>query len=264
MTSNTPVVLLGDPDGLTIIDVSLEDGWGLTLSSDNITLKDFTVMSGGVNTAYAIHSEPGITGLTIEDVNVLNSSRSCIDLNGLTGPELNVIRNVKVSNSAIGFGLEMSSCASVWVENITSTDNGFGDIAIMESNYYEQNITGVSFNGQLDLEGPQGLGGGGVVVQVPIAEAPVGIGPDFAISMNAPGFQYFLEADGDGICDDDEVNCIGDLNEDGLRGAADILILLAGFGCSSDCGIADLNDDGLVAASDLLMAPSTFGLACPN
>ena len=72
------------------------------------------------------------------------------------------------------------------------------------------------------------------------------------------------DADGDGICDNDEVNCIGDLNEDGLRGAADILILLAGFGCSSDCGIADLNDDGLVAASDILMALSTFGLACPN
>ena len=196
---NAPVVLSGDPDGLTIIDVSLEDGWGLTLSSDNITLKDFTVMSGGVNTAYAIHSEPGITGLTIEDVNVLNSSRSCIDLNGLTGPELNVIRNVNVSNSAIGFGLAMSSCASVWIENITSTDNGFGDIAIMESNYYEQNITGVSFNGQLDLGGPQSLGGGGVVVQVPIADVPVGIGPGFAISMNAPGYQYFLEADGEDL-----------------------------------------------------------------
>ncbi|MDG1381410.1 MAG: hypothetical protein P8P45_04445, partial [Flavobacteriales bacterium] len=72
------------------------------------------------------------------------------------------------------------------------------------------------------------------------------------------------DADGDGICDDDELPCVGDVNGDGLRGAADILEILSGFGCTSECGVADLNEDGLVAASDILLALSTFGLPCPN
>ncbi len=31
----------------------------------------------------------------------------------------------------------------------------------MESNYYDQEINGISFTGELDLGGPNGLGGGG-------------------------------------------------------------------------------------------------------
>ena len=72
------------------------------------------------------------------------------------------------------------------------------------------------------------------------------------------------DEDGDGICDEAEVVCPGDLNDDGLRGAADILVLLSAFGCTEGCGSPDLNGDGLVAASDILMALSTFGVACPQ
>ena len=129
-----PLTLSGDANGNTVIDVSQADGWGITLSSDGITLKDFSVVAGDVNTAYAIHSEPGITGLTVERVSVYDSNRSCIDLNGLTGPDLNTFKDITVSGSSIGFGLAFSSCSNVRVENITSIDNGFGDFAILEPN----------------------------------------------------------------------------------------------------------------------------------
>ena len=192
-----PLTLSGDANGNTVIDVSQQDGWGITLSSDGITLEDFSVVAGDVNTAYAVHSEPGITGLTIERVSVFDSNRSCIDLNGLTGPDINTFRDITVSGSNIGFGLAFSSCSNVLVENVTSVDNGFGDIAIMESNYSDEEIHDVVFAGYLDLEGPQSLGGGGVVVQVSPAEIPVGSGAGFPISMNAAGYDYLLEAPGD-------------------------------------------------------------------
>ena len=70
------------------------------------------------------------------------------------------------------------------------------------------------------------------------------------------------DADLDGICDEFEVVCPGDLNGDGLRGASDILVLLGSFGCMGECGVADLNEDGLVSADDILVALSTFGLPC--
>ena len=72
------------------------------------------------------------------------------------------------------------------------------------------------------------------------------------------------DANSNGICDEEEQVCPGDFNGDGLRGAADILVMLGAFGCQSECGDPDLNGDGMVAASDILVALSTFGLACPN
>ena len=192
-----PLTITGSEVGTTLLDVSQEDGWGITLSSDDITLKNMSIIGGGINTAYAIHSEPGITGLTIEDISVFDSHRTCLDLNGLTGPGLNTLKNISVSGSSIGFGIAMSSCSNMLVENITSSDNGYGDIAIMESNYYSQEIQDVVFAGSLDLEGPQNLGGGGIIVQVSPAVATVGSGFGFDISINAEGFDYLLEAPGD-------------------------------------------------------------------
>ena len=192
-----PLTLSGAEGGGTLIDVSHQIGWGIALSADNITLEDVVVLAGGINSEYAVHSEPGITGLTIEDVAVYDSNRSCIDLNGLTGPDINIVRNITVKGSAIGFGLALSTCAQVLVENVTSIDNGFGDIAIMESNYYDQEITGLTFMGNLDLRGPESLGGGGIVVQVDASIVPSGIGPEFPININADGYEQVIEAPGD-------------------------------------------------------------------
>lgn len=196
---SVPMTLSGDPNGTTIIDVSTMDGWGVTLSSDNITLKDLTIVGAGANNAYAVHSEPGITGLTLQDIVVTESTKTCIDLNGLIGPSVNTLNNITVSNSATGFGLALSTCSNVLIENITSSGNGFGDIAIMESNYYDQEVNAISFAGNLDLEGPQNLGGGGVIIQIDPEEIPVGMGSGFPISMTAEGFEYLLEASGDDL-----------------------------------------------------------------
>ena len=192
-----PLTISGDASGGTNIDVSTADGWGITLSADHITIEDLTIIGGGTNTAYSVHSEPGITGLTIENVHVFESTRSCIDLNGLTGPYINVIRDVTVSGSTIGFGLALSTCSQVLIENVSSVNNAFGDIAFMESNYYDQEVTGITILGNLDLRGPQSLGSGGVVVQTNPSVTPVGIGPGFAINIAVSGYEQMIEAPGD-------------------------------------------------------------------
>ncbi|MCH1583351.1 MAG: hypothetical protein L7S63_09555 [Flavobacteriales bacterium] len=191
-----PLTVTGAMNGTSVIDVSQEDGWGITLSSDHITLQNVTVVGGDLNSSYAIHSVPGITGLTLDGIQVSESNRSCIDLNGLTGPDQNVVKNLTVKGSAIGFGLAMSACAHMLVENIVSMDNGFGDIAIMESNYSDQEITDVVISGSLELGGPEGLGGGGIVVQLELENNNVGIGGGFPISINSDGYEYSLEAPG--------------------------------------------------------------------
>lgn len=213
---NKSVTLRGPAEGVALIDVSQADGWGITINSDNVTLEHVTVLGGGSNTAYAIHSEPGITGLKLDHVNVFDSNRSCIDLNGLTGPSLNQITNIQVAGSAIGYGLALSSCSDVLVENVVSTDNGFGDIAIMLSNYYDQELVNLTFQGDLSLEGPESLGGGGIVVQVPTGQLSPGIGPGFALNISANGFKHLIEAPGD------LSGCIV-VHEDDVRGIASIL-----------------------------------------
>ena len=56
-------------------------------------------------------------------------------------------------------------------------------------------------------------------------------------------------------------NCPEDLNNDGQITVADILELLADFGCTSECG-ADLNGDGATNVNDILQILAAFGTDC--
>ena len=55
--------------------------------------------------------------------------------------------------------------------------------------------------------------------------------------------------------------CPGDINGDLAVTVADVLFLLAEFGCTTEC-TADLNDDGLVSVSDLLFLLSYYSETC--
>lgn len=56
--------------------------------------------------------------------------------------------------------------------------------------------------------------------------------------------------------------CPADLNADGAVGSADLLLLLALFGCTENCGHIDLNDDGVVGVGDLLDFLLAFDTPC--
>jgi hypothetical protein len=57
-------------------------------------------------------------------------------------------------------------------------------------------------------------------------------------------------------------SCPGDFTGDGQVGSADLLIFLAGFGCSSSCP-TDLTGDDQSGTADLLVFLSVFGTICP-
>jgi agmatine/peptidylarginine deiminase len=58
-------------------------------------------------------------------------------------------------------------------------------------------------------------------------------------------------------------SCLGDFDNDGLITAADLLVMLAEFGCSETCN-ADVDGDGVVGAADILLMLSLYGSDCPD
>ena len=61
--------------------------------------------------------------------------------------------------------------------------------------------------------------------------------------------------------DEEEVICPEDVNGDGLISVADILAVLAEFGCTSNCD-SDIDGDGNVIVSDVLALLASFGQDC--
>ncbi|WP_306643841.1 choice-of-anchor I family protein [Sanyastnella coralliicola] len=55
---------------------------------------------------------------------------------------------------------------------------------------------------------------------------------------------------------------LADLDNDGVVDAADLLIMLANFGCQENCIVGDFNNDGVVAIADLLIFLSGYGETC--
>ncbi len=80
----------------------------------------------------------------------------------------------------------------------------------------------------------------------------------------APGTGEGIDNNCDGVIDGDELVpnlCPEDLNQDGQVTVADILQLLADFGCTSNCD-ADLNEDGATNVNDILQILAAFGSVC--
>jgi hypothetical protein len=98
------------------------------------------------------------------------------------------------------------------------------------------------------------------------------------------------DADGDGVCDGDEIvgcqdstacnydaaatdpgtcdyitcteqpeGCEADLNQSGTVGVDDLLMLLAEFGCTGNCPV-DVDGDGVTGVTDILLLLSSFGI----
>ena len=60
----------------------------------------------------------------------------------------------------------------------------------------------------------------------------------------------------------DDVVCPADLDGNGSIGAPDLLLILAEFGCMSDCGIADIDGNDQVDVTDALLFLADFGTPC--
>jgi len=180
---DSTLVLLGDPEGGTVLDIRTLPGYGVHIKAGSTTIQDLTIQSGPAHTSYAIHSEPDVSGLTLRNVRVLNNMSSGIDLNGLDGSAINTIEDCEVLYCAAGFGLALSSCQNVDIKNFNSTGNGNGDVGILESAYTTRRTEDIRFSGDLTLLGVNGDGLGGIVVQSDSTVVNPGIGVEFDIDM---------------------------------------------------------------------------------
>lgn len=63
-------------------------------------------------------------------------------------------------------------------------------------------------------------------------------------------------------CDGNPITCPEDINQNGTVEVGDLLLLLADFGCITDCSVADVNGDGSVSVADILLMLAAFGEDC--
>jgi hypothetical protein len=78
----------------------------------------------------------------------------------------------------------------------------------------------------------------------------------------AQGTASGMDNDCNGTVEDDELSpCLGDFNNDGYINVADLLTMLAEFGCSG-C-MTDMDGDGVTDTADMLSFLSIFGTICP-
>lgn len=181
------VHLVGDEQGGTILNIQEVQPllYGIHITGSSISVQNLTVLSNASHTNYAIHSEPGCTGIALKNINVIDNPSSGIDLNGLHDEEENTIAHCVVSGSTAGFGLALSSCRGVVVSNFTSSNNGFGDIGILESAYTSQLTGQLKFSGAMNLLGPDGDGLGAIVVQADSTSLDPGVGLTYDIDMQS-------------------------------------------------------------------------------
>lgn len=85
------------------------------------------------------------------------------------------------------------------------------------------------------------------------------------IYPGAPGLGNDIDTDCSGLLEEDEqdMDCFGDLNGDGIRNSNDLLIFLANFGCVEPDCVADINNSGTTDSADLLDLLSVYGVPCP-
>jgi hypothetical protein len=85
-----------------------------------------------------------------------------------------------------------------------------------------------------------------------------------AVHPDAPGTGEGIDNNCDGFLSTDEEGpstCPEDLNQDGSITVADVLAVLAEFGCASECSV-DVDGNGSVNVSDVLALLAAFGSDC--
>ncbi|WP_395173984.1 hypothetical protein [Roseibium alexandrii] len=156
---NKEVTITGAGEGQTIIDASALESYGVLVEADNVTIQDLTINgpgvagAGGAGDNYGIKVQPDtgdasdrLLNFTLEDVTVQGSLRTEIDFNGVDGATL---RNVTADGQGTGGnGISLTDSANIVLEDITTTGNTWGSVAIYSyQNFYDQTPNNITFQG---------------------------------------------------------------------------------------------------------------------
>ncbi len=142
LTINKSLTIAGIDKATTFIDVSTNGAaWGIRLGADNIIFKNFTIIpafiAGGSHEGYPLHAATEsnplqvLNNITVENIIVNGSDRTGLDFHGITGLSLS---NITSTNAQYGNGIQLSGCWNVTMNNITTSGNAWGGIAVYCSN----------------------------------------------------------------------------------------------------------------------------------
>lgn len=159
-------------------------GYGITATGaavNALTITDLTLNNAAGTYGFKISN---MDGFTLQNVAVVNSGRSGVDLNGVDNA---LIENVNVTGTASGVGVALTDCNSIILRNITTSLNAWGGIAIYTwGRYYPP-----AASNNISLEGTNSLGESApVYIEVGNFGDPSNPGPVTAVNLT--GFGYVV------------------------------------------------------------------------
>jgi filamentous hemagglutinin family protein len=152
------LTLAGSGQGSTVIDARGVSGYGINVTADNVSLKDFTLYGPSANVAgsYGIKVAPvgdasaRLRNFSISNVTSRGAGRAELDLNGVDGA---LIDHVTADGAPVGSntgstqgaGIQLTDSANVTVTNSTTRNNAWGGLALYQSNrYYNQQVNNIT------------------------------------------------------------------------------------------------------------------------
>lgn len=148
LTIYRPLTLQGESRAGVIINASTFTGYAIDAQGNHsFVFKGFTLDGPDSDASgnYGLKVAGENATVTIEDVSVIGTDRSGIDLNGLSG---GTIRNVSSTGALKGVGIGLTDCSNVTLENITTSGNAWGGVAIYTyGRYYTGGSSGIALIG---------------------------------------------------------------------------------------------------------------------
>jgi filamentous hemagglutinin family protein len=154
------LTLSGAGEGATLIDARGVTDYGIQVTGDNVTLKNFTLYgpTADVRSSYGIKVSPANASSTtarlhdfsISNVTIRGSGRAELDLNGVVGA---VIDHVTADGAPVGndtgitegAGIQITDSANVTVSNSITRNNKWGGLALYQANlYHDQQVNNIT------------------------------------------------------------------------------------------------------------------------
>lgn len=153
LTINKALTINGQSEGGVVINIPAAGGYGMSVNASNVTLSNFTLVTNSANENFPIHAS-GTTNppngwdyLTIQNVTINGAHRRTgFDVHGYNNV---VLSHLTSSDATGGNGLQVTGCVGVTIDNITTSGNAWGSIAIYCSKptYLNRGSSGVAIDG---------------------------------------------------------------------------------------------------------------------
>ena len=155
------LTLAGAGQGTTVIDARGVNGYGINVTADNVSLRDFTLYGPSANVAssYGIKVAPvgdasaRLRNFAISNVTSRGAGRAELDLNGVDGALIDHVtaNGAPVGNDAgstQGAGIQLTDSANVTVSNSSTRNNEWGGLALYQANrFYNQQMNNITVAG---------------------------------------------------------------------------------------------------------------------